>query len=169
MAYGFDDIASVTFDVGKVNRERCLPIADDAVHAHIDLLANLPYAVAAAIRLGDVPLDAYVDHACVTDIVATALPKVHWRENHEQDGEWRFEPGRVEVTTTSGTIHKAFVATALGHPDNPMTELQQHKKFIRQAAMAVKPLNERTSRQVIDLVAGLEALDDVATLLTLIA
>jgi 2-methylcitrate dehydratase PrpD len=166
---GFEDIASVTFDVGKVNRERCQPIPENAAEAHIDLLANLPYAVAAAIRFGNVTLDAYIDHANVADVIARAVPKVHWRENPEQDGEWRFEPGRVEITSTSGTTHKAIARTALGHPDNPMSEAQQHDKFIALAAMAVKPLDARASRQVIDMVGRLEELDDLASLLKLIA
>jgi 2-methylcitrate dehydratase PrpD len=166
---GFEEIASVTFDVGKVNRERCQPIPENAAEAHIDLLANLPYAVAAAIRFGNVTLDAYIDHANVADVIARAVPKVHWRENPEQDGEWRFEPGRVEIVTTSGATYKALARTALGHPDNPMSEVQQHDKFIALAAMAVKPLDERTSRQVIDIVGRLEDLDDLALLLKLIA
>lgn len=165
----FADIANVTFDVGKVNRERCAPIPENAAEAHIDLLANLPYAVAAAVRYGNCTLDAYTDHHCIAEVIAQAVPKVHWRENPEQDGEWRFEPGRVEITTTSSQTYKALAKTALGHPDNPMTESQQHDKFIRLAAMAVKPLDERQSRQVIDMVSRLEQVADVAELLKLIA
>jgi len=166
---GFDEITSVTFDVGKVNRERCQPMPENAADAHIDLLANLPYAVAAAIRFGNVTLDAYIDHANVGDVIARAIPKVHWRENPEQDGEWRFEPGRVEIVTASGAAYKSLARTALGHPDNPMSETQQHDKFIALAAMAVQPRDERTSRQVIDMVGRLEELDDIASLLKLIA
>jgi 2-methylcitrate dehydratase PrpD len=165
----FSDIAEVVFDVGKVNRERCSTIPADGADAHIDLLANLPYAVAAAIRFGDVPLDAYVDHAKVEDVIRNALPKVRWRSNPEQDGEWRFEPGRVELKTGSGKTYNALVKTALGHPDNPMTEAQQHKKFIRQAAMAVNPLSEPAARQVIEIVGDLESVKDISRLMKLIA
>jgi 2-methylcitrate dehydratase PrpD len=165
----FGDVAEVTFDVGKVNRERCSPIPTEGADAHIDLLANLPYAVAAAIRFNNVTLDTYVDSAVVGDVIKNALPKVHWRINPEQDGEWRFEPGRVELKTASGKTFKALAKTALGHPDNPMTQPQQHNKFIRQAAMAVKPLDETTARRVIETVADLESLKDISQLMKLIA
>jgi 2-methylcitrate dehydratase PrpD len=159
----------VIFDVGKVNRERCSPIPAGGADAHIDLLANLPYAVAAAIRFGNVTLDAYFDHAKVDDVVTKAMPKVHWRVNPEQDGEWRFEPGRVELRTTSGKTFRAMAKTALGHPDNPMSEAQQHDKFIRQAAMAVSPLDETVARRVIGTVSELESLKDIGDLMRLIA
>jgi len=165
----FADVAQVAFDVGKVNRERCSPVPEGGADAHIDLLANLPYAVAAAIRFNNVTLDVYIDHAKVADVIKNALPKVQWRVNPEQDGEWRFEPGRVEIRTTSGKTFHALVKTALGHPNNPMSEALQHDKFIRQAAMAVKPLDEKAAKHVIETVSGLESVKDIADLMRLIA
>lgn len=165
----FADVASVTFDVGKVNRERCSPIPTDGADAHIDLLANLPYAVAAAIRFNNVTLDAYIDHAKVNDVIKNAVPKVQWRMNPEQDGEWRFEPGRVELKTTSGQTFKALTKTALGHPDNPMTEAQQHDKFIRQAAMAINPIGEAKARSVIETVTQLESVANISQLMKLLS
>jgi 2-methylcitrate dehydratase PrpD len=165
----FADVAKVTFDVGKVNRERCSPVPEGGADAHIDLLANLPYAVSAAIRFNNVTLNAYIDHAKVADVIKNALPKVHWRINPEQDGEWRFEPGRVEIRTTSGKMFNALVKTALGHPDNPMSEALQHEKFIRQAAMAVKPLDEKAAMRVVETVSQLDSVKDIGDLMRLIA
>ena len=165
----FADVEQVIFDVGKINRERCSQIPTDGADAHIDLLANLPYAVAAAIWHKNVTLDAYIDHATVADIIKNAAPKVQWRVNPEQDGEWRFEPGRVEIKTTSGKTFRALAKTALGHPTNPMSEAQQHDKFISQAAMAVKPLDEAAARRVIETVAELESVKDIGDLMRLIA
>jgi 2-methylcitrate dehydratase PrpD len=165
----FADVEQVIFDVGKVNRERCSPIPTDGADAHIDLLANLPYAVAAAVRHRNVTLNAYIDHATVADIIKNAAPKVQWRMNSEQDGEWRFEPGRVEIKTTSGKTFRALAKTALGHPNNPMSEAQQRDKFIRQAAMAVKPLDEAAAGRVIETVSELESVKDIGELMRLIA
>jgi 2-methylcitrate dehydratase PrpD len=164
----FFDLEKVIFDVGKVNRDRCSPIPTGGADAHIDLLANLPYAVAAAIRYKNVTLDAYIDHATVADIIRNAAPKVEWRINPEQDGEWRFEPGRVEIKTVSGKTFKALAKTALGHPSNPMSEAQQHDKFIRQAVMAVKPLDEAAATRVIEMVSDMESVKDISDLMRLI-
>lgn len=165
----FADVAAVTFDVGRVNRDRCQPVSDALAKAHIDLLSNLPYAVAAAIRYGDVPLCAYLDHARIAEVVRDELPKVHWRYNPEQDGEWRFEPGRVEVVTVDGRTFSALCKTALGHPDNPMSEAQQCNKFMRCAALAAHPVEGARARAIINAVADLESCADVNELMQLLA
>jgi 2-methylcitrate dehydratase PrpD len=165
----FADIAEVMFDVGRVNRDRCQPVSAQVAEAHIDLLSNLPYAVAAAISYGDVPLSAYLDHAQIADVIRDALPKVRWRFNSEQDGEWRFEPGRVELKTLDGRTFRALCKTALGHPDNPMSEAQQHIKFMRCAALAGRPVEGARARAIIDAVADLESCTDIGEFMQLLA
>ena len=165
----FKDVAEVTFDVGRFNMGRCDPVTSELQHNHIDLLGNLPYSVAATIRHGDVPLAAYLDERVIDDVVKIALPRVKWRYNPEQDGEWRFEPGRVELRTVDGQIHRAVCKTALGHPDNPMSEGQRHEKFARCVAIAARPLSEAQARRIVELVSKLEQCDQISQLTELIA
>ena len=165
----FRDIAEVTFDVGRFNSGRCEPVTAELQENHIDLLANLPFSVAAAIRHRNVPLNVFLDAALIDDVVKTALPKVKWRYNPEQDGDWRFEPGRVEIRTVRDQMYRALCKTALGHPDNPMTEAQRHEKFVRCAAVAARPMSETRASAVIDMVGGLERCDDIAMMLELVA
>jgi 2-methylcitrate dehydratase PrpD len=165
----FKDVAEVTFDVGHFNMGRCDPVTPELQHNHIDLLGNLPYSVAATIRHGDVPLAAYVDERVIDDVVKVALPRVKWRYNPEQDGDWRFEPGRVELRTVDGQVHRAVCKTALGHPDNPMSEGQRHEKFARCVAIAARPLSEAQARRIIELVSKLEQCDQISQLTELIA
>ena len=148
--------------------DNCEPVTPEVQSNHIDLLGNLPFSVAAAIRYGNVPLEAYLDEALIDDIVKTALPKVKWRYNPEQDGDWRFEPGRVELRTTDGQTHHALCKTALGHPDNPMSELQRHEKFMRCTAIAARPLSKAQAARVIEAVDGLDQCDDIAALTALV-
>jgi 2-methylcitrate dehydratase PrpD len=168
-ALRFDDIASVTFDVGRFNTGRCEDVTPEVQANHIDLLGNLPFSVAAAIRRGNVPVEVYLDHDLIDDVVKTALPKVHWRYNPEQDGDWRFEPGRVEILTVAGQIHRALCKIALGHPDNPMTQAQRHEKFARCVAIARRPLSERQAGEIIDAVDALDLCEDIAELMRLVA
>jgi 2-methylcitrate dehydratase PrpD len=164
----FKDVAEVTFDVGRFNMGRCDPVTSELQHNHIDLLGNLPYSVAAIVRHGDVPMAAYLDERVIDDIVKVALPRVKWRYNPEQDGEWRFEPGRVELRTVDGQIHRAVCKTALGHPDNPMSEGQRHEKFARCVAIAARPLSEAQARRIVELVGKLEQCDQISQLTELI-
>jgi 2-methylcitrate dehydratase PrpD len=165
----FREIAEVTFDVGRFNTGRCEPVTPELQSNHIDLLSNLPFSVAAAIRHGNVPLNVYLDATLIDDVVKTALPKVKWRYNPEQDGDWRFEPGRVEIRTVDGQAYRALSKTALGHPDNPMTEAQRHEKFVQCVATAARPMSEARASAVIDMVAKLDRCDDIAMLLELVA
>jgi 2-methylcitrate dehydratase PrpD len=165
----FDDVAEVIFDVGRFNQGRCEPVTPELQSNHIDLLGNLPYSVAATIRHGNVPVEAYLDERVIDDVVKTALPRVTWRYNAEQDGDWRFEPGRVELRTVGGQVHRAVCKTALGHPDNPMSEAQRHAKFVRLAALAARPMSEAQAARVIERVGRLEDCKEISHLTELIA
>ena len=163
----FDKIAEVVVDVGRVNRDRCHPVGSGA--QAIDLLSNLPYSIAAAIRHGDVALAHYTERELIDDIIRTAMPKVRWQYNAEQDGEWRFEPGRATIRSASGQKFPVLCRTSLGHPDNPMTVAQRHAKFRSCAAMAARPLSEAQAQRVIETVESLERSDHIETLMALLA
>jgi 2-methylcitrate dehydratase PrpD len=159
----------VIFDVGKFNTGRCEPVTPEVQHNHIDLLGNLPFSVAAAIRHGNVPLAVYLEDDLIEDVVKTALPRVTWRYNPEQDGDWRFEPGRVELRTVRGQTYRTVCMTALGHPDNPMTEAQRHEKFMRCVAIAERPLSEMQAGRIIETIDKLDRCDDIGALMELVS
>jgi 2-methylcitrate dehydratase PrpD len=165
----FKDVAEVTFDVGRFNMGRCEPVTPEMQSNHIDLLSNLPLSVAAILRHGNVPIAVYLDERMIDDVVKNALPRVKWRYNAEQDGDWRIEPGRVELRTVDGQVQHALCKTALGHPDNPMSQGQRHEKFVRCLAVAARPLSEAHAGRIIELVGTLEHCDQISQLTELIA
>ena len=72
-------IERVEVMVGDIARPWCQPVRVGMVPRHrIDLLNNLPFAVGAAIRFGDVPLRLYLDPDLADEVVRDAVPKVHW-------------------------------------------------------------------------------------------
>lgn len=166
---GPSEIGSVLFDVGKVNQERCAPVTEEMVHDHIDLLSNLPFAVAAAIKFKDVSIETYLDEEAIRAVMRDTLPRVEWRYNAAQDGPWRFEPGVVEIRTTSGAVLRHTSRIARGHPDNPMTEGQRHAKFRQCAALAWRPVTEDRANRIIELVETLERCSNLGVLMELIA
>jgi 2-methylcitrate dehydratase PrpD len=165
----FDDVAEVTFEVGRVNKGRCAPVTPEVQHNHIDLLGNLPFSVAATIRHGNVPLAVFLDEHMIDDVVKRALPRVKWRYSPEQDGDWRFEPGRVELRTVDGQVHRTVCKVALGNPDNPMSESQRHDKFVRCVGTGTRPLSETQAHRVIERVSALEHCSEISQLTALIA
>ena len=165
----FDDIAEVTVDVGRINRNRFSDVPLGSIPSHrIDLLGNLRFAVAAAIYHRDLPLRLYRDTAMADALIVTALPRVNARYNKELDGNWTFEPAHVEIRTNNGQTFAADCRLALGHPENPMSEALKIAKFMQCAAAAARPLTETQSRQIISVVQNLESLRDVAELTRLL-
>ena len=160
----FDQIASVTVEVGRINITRCRPLEPDD-DGHIDLLCNLPFALANAILHGGMPLAVYQDKTLSDAVIAKALPKIHWRQESRQDGNWTFEPGRVEVLTTAGVLHKGEALIALGHPQNPMSASEQEAKFLMNTENAARPLPAARARRIIDLVGDLENQDTLDELM----
>ena len=166
----FEDVAQVILNVGEVNLDRCRPAALGSVPAnHIDLLNNMHFAVAAAIRHRNVPLALYQDTALADDVITTAMPKVTWRYDETLNGPWTFEAGRVEIVTTNGVSHKGECKVALGNPDNPMTLAQMQAKFVSCAAAAGRPVAASRALEIAEMVMHLDEVDDIGRLTRLLA
>jgi len=169
-ALSFDDVDHVTAYVGKINLGRCGPTHLGMVPRHrIDLLGNLPFAVAATLRHGGPSLKLYRDTALADDVITNAVPKVRWEYDPKMDGPWTFEPGHVALVTKSGKTITQRCDVALGNPDRPMSTAQRHQKVLDGAANAAPVVPESRAREIIAAVERLEEMRDVATLAGLLA
>ncbi len=166
----FEQIAKVEMEVGKINLTRCRPVQVGSVPSHrIDLLSNLPYAVAGVIRHRNIPLALFHDGKFSDDVIINAMPKVSWKYSERQDTASSFENGRVEITLTSGQKLNGECDTALGHPNNPMTVEQRKRKFLDCSKLAANPLSEAQCLKIIDTVEHLEEVQDIGSLMKLLA
>jgi len=164
----FDDIESVLLKVGKTNLERCRPVPLGSIPGnHIDLLNNMHFAVAAAIRHRGLPLALYRDGNLADDVITNSMPKVKWEYDSGLDVPWTFEDGRVRITTKSGVSLESDCKVARGNPSNPMSREQRHAKFLDCASVAETPLSAAQARKVIDAVENLDRMPDVSALTAL--
>ncbi len=165
----FNDIERVVLKVGKTNRDRFRPVPLGSIPGnHIDLLNNMHFAVAAAIRHGGLPLALYRDGALADDVITTAMPKVKCEYDSTLDVPWTFEDGRIEIHAKGGKVHRAECKVALGNPDNPMDRQQRHAKFIDCSSTAARPLKVSQARAIIDVVENLEQVTDIAEMTKLL-
>jgi 2-methylcitrate dehydratase PrpD len=163
----FQRIARVEVLIGDINRPWCQPCHLGMVPRHrIDLLNNLPFAVGAAIRFGDVPLRLYIDPALADEVVRNAVPKVHWIDIGRGEGSAVTEAGQVRIVTTDGHEYTASRDIPLGHPERPMAYEQLRRKFDDCAAQAARPVD---TDAIFERVMRLEALGDVGELAALLA
>lgn len=167
---GFDQVDHILLHVGDINLDRCRPARLGMVPSHrIDLLCNLPFAVGAALRHGDLPIRLYRDTAMADDVVTHAMPKVKWVHDERQNGKWTIEPGMVDIHLKDGTVHSAQSRWALGHPENPMPLERVRKKLVDCAAAAARPMGAAQAGEIFDTVMGLDTVADIEDLARLLA
>ncbi len=166
----FDDVDEVVVHVGRINLDRCRPVAQGAIPAlRMDLLSNLPFAVGTFIRHRGIPLAVYRDSALADEVIQNAMPKVRWVHDPRMDGPWTLEPARVELSTRGGRTFTRERTVSKGHPSDPMSKAEREAKFRDCAAAAGFPLSEPRIAQVIAAVEGLDDLDDAGELAALLA
>ena len=165
----FEDIAEVQLSVGQVNRDRFRPVAlGSSPEHHIDLAGNMHFAVAAVIRYGGIPLALYHETDLADEVIAKAMPKVRWTYDDTLNGH-TFEASRVQLTTTSGVRLRSECDTALGHPDNPMTDAQRTEKFVQCAAAAVRPFSRQKALEIAHTIGRLDEIGDIQSVMELLA
>ncbi|MGG5809276.1 MmgE/PrpD family protein [Falsiroseomonas sp. CW058] len=97
-------------------------------------------------------------------------PRVHAhaaRIRHEPDGnanENALDPQRFTIRLRSGAVREVMVPHAYGHPEAPLTPAENEEKFLRCCTHADPALPEARARRIMDLVAGVESLPDIAAL-----
>ncbi len=166
----FDDIDDVLVHVGQINLDRCRPVELGSIpQQRMDLLSNLPFAVGAVIRHGRIPLAIYRDGALADDVIRTAVPKVRWVYDERMNGAWTFEPATVHIRVRDGRVYVKERTVSKGHPDDPMSRQEREAKFRDCAAAATHPLSEARIDEIMAKIARLEDLDDVSTLMSLLA
>ncbi len=77
------------------------------------------------------------------------------------------DPQSFTVTLNDGTVHEITIEHVFGHPDNPLSEAQNVDKFRRCATYGAHPLAEEAIEAIIEAVARIETLDDVAQIVPL--
>lgn len=165
-----EDIAKVRVSVGAITRQRCGPVRRGGLPgSRMDLLGNLPFAIATMITHGGMPLDVYRDNALADQVIDTIERKVEWEFDPGLTVSGTFEPARVQVSTVGGQSHVAECEQALGHPLNPMSAQDRHAKFAACAQAALRPIDASRILTAITMIEALENVDDIAEVARLLA
>lgn len=164
------DIAKVCVSVGAITRQRCGPVRRGGLPgSRMDLLGNLPFAIATMVTHGGMPLDVYRDNSLADQVIGTIERKVEWEFDPGLTVSGTFEPARVQVTTVGGRVHVAECEQALGHPLNPMPTQDRYAKFAACAQAALRPIDTSRISTAIKMIEELESVDDIAEVARLLA
>jgi 2-methylcitrate dehydratase PrpD len=118
------------------------------------------YAVAAALMAGESPASDFTDVAVLRPEVQRLASKVSLTETFE-----RITEARVHVTRADGSTIDSKVDWAKGSPGNPMTHEDTVHKFLE---LARPILGERTAKEVVSTIDGLEHQPDMSELAALL-
>lgn len=131
---------------------------------------SIPYTVAAAWVDGGLRMVHFSDEGLQRSDVLALAARVQPYVDEDIDREWsRFvTPARLIVRFTDGETVDVRVDYPKGHPKNMMTEAELAAKTADCAGFAAVPLPADTADRLTATVHKLEALDDIADLLTVI-
>jgi 2-methylcitrate dehydratase PrpD len=138
-----------------------------APSSYLKAQMSLPYALGVTLLDGELFLDQYTSEKMGDRRVLEAARKVKITADEEMDrlqnlGKW---PSRVEVITIDGRAHEAFIEYPKGSPQNPLTDDELQRKFVR---LSEQILDSKKIDEIIRTVNALENVSDVKELVHLL-
>ncbi len=155
--YGGDSV----YGLSQPPEVKCVP------RTIIDAQFSVPWVVATAIVKGKVTVDDFTDEAIKRQDILRVAQKVTAKLDPAMNRHG-VGPGGVIITMKDGTEYTEEVEHCLGSVERPMTFADCTAKFWECAACSVKPLPVDTVDKVIEMVAGLEKLDDATEIIRLL-
>jgi 2-methylcitrate dehydratase PrpD len=132
-----------------------------------DAQFSVPWVVATAIVNGRVTVGDFTEEALKRQDILEVSQKVSARLDPAMNRHG-VGPGGVIITLKDGTEYTEEVEYCLGSVERPMTFEDCTKKFRECAAFSIKPLPDAKVDTIIDLITGLEKIDDATEIIRLL-
>ncbi len=123
---------------------------------------NLYYVTAIMLLENDVLLDQFTEEKIRAPMVLELIQRISITHDPQLDGTGYAEGNPVEIELKDGTVLSAW-GKARGGPDNPVLFNDVLEKFRKVTA---RQLSAAAQDTIIEACAGLEAADDVSTLVS---
>ncbi len=133
----------------------------------IDAQFSVPWVVATALVNGKVTVDDFTEEALGRREILEMAQKVNARLEPAMTRHG-VGPGGVTIKMVDGTEYTEEVEHCLGSVERPMTFEDCTKKFRECAACSIKPLPPHTVERVLEMIAGLEKLDDATEIIRMV-
>ncbi|MGE3927538.1 MAG: MmgE/PrpD family protein [Lautropia sp.] len=140
-----------------------------AGNSEVDGQFSIPYTVATALLNGEVGIADFTRES--VNLPARTALAGRVRVTHGQD----FDVGKglvplvLDIRTHSGGRWTRRIDAIKGSPENPLTEDEQARKFLKCLEHGVLPIDEARAQRVIEMVARLEDVPDAGVIARLLA
>ncbi|MBN1848699.1 MAG: MmgE/PrpD family protein [Deltaproteobacteria bacterium] len=151
-----DDVEQVILRVGKLGYHICRKTGNPNNTA--DALWSYPYSTAVALAKGDVRIKDFTEQAIHDPQVTALIPKVIVEMDSAQKLAGSAD---IEIKTKDGKQYRKLLEHAKGHPTNPVTWEDLTDKFRQCNAFSARPVSKEREKAIIDMIHGLEKVDDV--------
>jgi 2-methylcitrate dehydratase PrpD len=134
----------------------------------VDTQFSMPWQAAIALIDGKIDVDTFTDENIHRPDVRQLMQKVEWVVDDEFERRYpEHYSCAVTVTMEDGTEYTSEVEDPKGDWRNPVTQQELEHKFIHLAAREIK--DQEKIERIIDLVTGVDQVDDVGSLFALIS
>lgn len=139
---------------------------------HIDLQFSIPYNVVNVIFNRSAKFEHFTERALkrkdIMDFLATRVRSWVDPQVCFDDVGKACTAARIQVKTKDGNTYAERVDYPKGSPDKPMTKDELVEKFFDCSELLAKPIDRVNLEQVVDLVLGLEKIDDATRIIKLL-
>jgi 2-methylcitrate dehydratase PrpD len=135
----------------------------------VDAQFSIPYTVAATLVSGGLSLEEFTDAKLRNEEILDLAARVKLILTPEFDhGAMDVKPQVVDIVMRDGKVFSEKVIYPKGNPNNPVSSEELVAAFRSMASYAVKPLSGARIDDAVELVLGLEDVNDVAVLTKLL-
>lgn len=131
----------------------------------VDTQFSIPWSVATAIAKRRAAIEDYTDKATEDPIVNNLTDKLYTQMEPAFTGG-TIEPARVSITLKDGRELIQQVDIPTGSPGKPFSSADVKNKLRNCNSVSIKPFSDQQLDRLINAVANLEGLNDVATLVS---
>jgi 2-methylcitrate dehydratase PrpD len=135
----------------------------------IDAKYSVPFTVAIAITKGNVTLRDYTPEGLKDPAVLRMAEKVSHQYVPEIAEKREEDPPTIEIKTRSGMIYSRQDRVFYGMPERPVKKEDLVIKFKDCLSFSAVPVPEKNVERVIEMIDGLETVDDVGKVMRLLA
>ena len=161
-----DNVESATLTMPSLTKHLVGRPVHDAMDVNYARLCS-PYVVALVFMNGEIKIADFHEQA-LRNPQAIALARRIAVEVNDNPDPNALSPVEVSVTLKDGRVVRQAVDVVYGNPANPMTREAWLEKFHNNAAGAAKPISRKNAENLVELVDGLEDLNEAGDLINLL-
>jgi 2-methylcitrate dehydratase PrpD len=165
------DIEEAILTVGRFGQRALFePLASKRAPARaINAKLSLPFVIALALTRGQVRIGDFSDTSLADPVVLEMASRVNYVLDPAVGiPEGAGTPAKIVLRTRDGREVEHVVETLLGHPDNPLGREGVEAKFLDCASYAANDISPSQASEVVAMVWGLENLNDVGQICSLL-